>query len=301
MLRSIRLNISPAAATFDYDYKIKQGEAPPTVNERMKPYKVNRESRDSNGQAKIPIGVIFDTTGSMQDVPKILQERLPKLFDAFISDKKSGKNYLGNSYPDILMGAVDDFDAMRGDGALQVGQFESGIEIDDDISRLWLTGRGGGSYEESYELAMYFFAKHTANDHWDRRRRKGYLFLIGDEHAYPAVSARQIREIIGDSVTEDIPLEDMVKELRKRYHTFFIIPNMTSHYGDKQLLKYWTNLLGQQNVLELKDPTKICEMIVGAVAICENYVGVEDVSTDFGIDIPPRKIIVEEEKEEATK
>lgn len=291
-------NISIADATFDYNYKIKQGEAPPAVNEKLKPFKVDRESRDSNGERKVPIGVIFDTTGSMASVPGILQQQLTKLFDLFITDKTSGKSYLGEGYPDILMGAVDDFAAMRGDGALQVGQFESGIEVDDDLTRVWLTGHGGATYEESYELAMYFLARHTSSDHWDKRKRKGYCFIIGDEHAYPQVSARQVREIIGDDITKDIPMADMIKELQQRFHVFFIIPNMTSHYDDKQLLKYWVNLLGQQNTLKLADPRKICEMIVGAVAVCEEYVGIDDVAGDLGITLPARKIMaVEEEKE----
>ena len=49
------LGISPTSATFDYDYKIKQGVIDARVHEKLKPFKVNRESRDSNGQAKTTI------------------------------------------------------------------------------------------------------------------------------------------------------------------------------------------------------------------------------------------------------
>lgn len=32
---------------------------------------------------------------------------------------------------------------------------------------------------------MYFIARHTAIDCWEKHGCKGYLFLIGDEMAYP--------------------------------------------------------------------------------------------------------------------
>jgi len=49
---------------------------------------------------------------------------------------------------------------------------------------------------ESYELAMYFMARHTAMDCLDKRGRRGYLFLIGDELAYPKVKAREIAKVM---------------------------------------------------------------------------------------------------------
>ena len=64
---------------------------------------------------------------------------------------------------------------------LQVGQFESDNRMDDQLRTMFLEGGGGGQKSESYELATYFVARHTATDAWDKRGRKGYLFLIGDE------------------------------------------------------------------------------------------------------------------------
>jgi hypothetical protein len=55
---------------------------------------------------------------------------------------------------------------------------------------------------------------------------------------------------------------------------------MTSHFSDESLHKYWIKLLGQQNFLLLNDPHKICECIVGAVAICEQNASMEDLEED---------------------
>lgn len=261
---------------------VHDAKAHPTLD----PKGVDRESRDSDAHPKtLPIGVILDTTGSMSDVPVIIQGALPKLMGGFLDHKASGKQYIADYYPAILIGSVDDYYAQSGvgytDGAgcLQVGQFESGMEIDDNLTNLWLTENGGGSYEESYDLAMYFFARHTKTDHFEKRGRKGYLFIIGDEHLYPKVDHIAVKKVMGDSV-QDIKIEDIVKEVQQKYHVFFIIPNMTQHYNDASLERYWVKLLGQQHVLKLEDPSKICEMIVAAVAISENHVGLEEMATD---------------------
>lgn len=276
--------------TFKHTADISAGKVRAGVHADLNPRGVAmRESRDSDDHPiTVPIAVIFDTTGSMGEVPVTLEKRLPALMGAFLDDKASGKQYLGDGYPAILIGAVDDYNAQvrsagldpNASGTLQVGQFESGIEIDQDLEKVWLTGRGGGTYEESYELALYFMARHTAHDHWDRRGRKGYVFVIGDEHAYGEVDPKQVSDVIGDTLQAAIPLEAIIEEVKERYHVFFIIPNMTSHYHDGALFEYWMRLLGQQNVLKLEDPEKVCELIASTVALCEEFIGLDDLAAD---------------------
>jgi len=270
-----------ADVTFDYTDKIRTGAAS-GVHPSLSPKDLKvRESRDSDAHpVTVPIIIGLDTTGSMSRVPYQIQEALPKLMGHFIDDKVSGKKYLGEGYPAIMIAAVDDYNAMGGEGCLQIGQFESGIEIDDNLTNLWITHRGGGTYEEEYELLVYVAAYHTVHDHWEKRRRKGYLFLIGDEHAYDTLRMEVVQNILGTPIQSDMKFEDILRVAQERYHVFFVIPNMTCNYSDPSLERYWVNLLGQQNVLRLEDPTKICELIVGAVAICEEYVGIDDLTMD---------------------
>lgn len=279
--------ISVDAATFGYDHDVKTGKAS-GVHASLNPKGVKiRESRDSAAHpVAVPIIVVTDTTGSMGEVPKMLQKSLTRLMGRFLDDKASGKRYLGEGYPAIMIAAVDDYDAQAGysdhAGTMQVGQFESGIEIDDNLTNLWITHNGGGTYHESYEMALYFAARHTTHDHMEKRNRKGYCFIIGDEHAYPVVSKGAVATVIGDTIQADISLADIVAEAKQKYHVFFVLPNMTSHYGDRSLFDHWVKLLGQQNVLKLEDPDKICELIAGAVAILEGHIGIDDLSADMG-------------------
>lgn len=283
--RAKSTGISIDSATFAYDHDIKTGKTDAKVHSSLSPKGVKiRESRDSAAHpVTLPIVVLLDTTGSMAGVPVIIQQNLTRLMGCFLDDKASGKKYIGDSYPAIMVGAVDDYDAQAGrghEGTLQIGQFESGIEIDDNLTNLWLTRNGGGTYDESYEMGMYFVARKTAHDNYEKRGRKGYMFIIGDEHAYKTVSAEQVNNVIGDTIQSDISTKDILAELKERYHVFFILPNMTSHYADAALERHWVDLLGQQNVIKLKDPEKICECIVGAVAICEENVGLDDLLAD---------------------
>ena len=99
----------------------------------------------------------------MQAVPQILQHNLCRLFDLLVQ-----KKYLAD--PALLVGGIGD--ATCDIAPLQVGQFESGNEIEDDLSRLYLEGGGGGQRTESYELALYFLARKTAIDCHENAARR---------------------------------------------------------------------------------------------------------------------------------
>lgn len=275
--------ISPSAATFAYDHDVKTGKAH-GVHPSLKPTGM-RESRDSDAHpVSVPIGIMLDTTGSMAEVPAMIQAALPRLMGCFLDDKASGKRYLGDGYPAILISAVDDFRAMDGEGTFQAGQFESGLEIDDNLTNLWLTRNGGGGEpQESYEIGLYFFANNTVHDHMEKRGRKGYLFIIGDEKAYPQARKDQLQAILGSNPQADQTIQEVVAAAKEKYHVFFVLPKMTSHYADHRISIFWTELLGE-NVLKLEDPSKICELIVSAVAICEEGIGVADLASDLGVD-----------------
>src|SRR5271166_724984 len=180
-----KLRAETGQDAFEYDHEIKIGAAEARVHDKMNPKGVKiRESRDSEAHPEShAVGVLFDVTGSMQTVPRILQENLPRLMGLLLR-----KGYL--EHPQILIGAIGD--ATCDSAPLQVGQFESGIEIEEDLGKLFLEGGGGGHITESYELAMYFMARHTALDCFEKRGKRGYLFVIGDELPYPRIKRAEV-------------------------------------------------------------------------------------------------------------
>ncbi len=268
-----RLRALAGVDAFEYDDAIRQGAAPAVVHQKMNPFGVGvRESRDSEAHPEShAVAVLFDVTGSMQSVPRILQENLPRLMGLLIR-----KGYL--EHPQILIGAIGD--ATCDGSPLQVGQFESGIEIEEDLGKLYLEGGGGGHITESYELAMYFLARHTSLDCFEKRGRRGYLFIIGDEAPYPRVKRKEVERLIGDKLPADLPVEDVVAELEKTYDVYYVLPKMTSHWNNETVQRRWVRLLGQ-NVLRLEDPAGICELIAFTIGLAEGKVDLDDLAGDL--------------------
>ena len=187
------------------------------VHPALDPFDITvRESRDSaEHPASLAIAVLFDVTGSMGSVPRTLQAKLPQLLGLLLR-----KNYA--RHPQILFGAIGDATVDR--APLQIGQFESDNRMDGDLERILLEGGGGGQKTESYELAMYFMARHTAIDCWEKRRKRGYLFIVGDEMAYPKVKPREVSAWIGDELAEPVPLRHLTAELTRSWDTYYILP-----------------------------------------------------------------------------
>ena len=225
-----------------------------------------RESRDSAEHPNsVAIAVLFDVTGSMGHVPRVLQSKLPQLLGLLLR-----KGYVTD--PQILFGAIGDATCDR--IPLQIGQFESDNRMDDDLSRIVLEGGGGGQMTESYELALYFMARHASIDCYSKRGRRGYLFIIGDEMAYPKVKAREVGRVIGDRLGEDIGLRAILGEVTSWYDTYYILPAGSGYAGDARVLGFWRTLLGQ-NALELDDLDAVCETIALTVGLGEDAIDLD--------------------------
>ena len=217
-----------------------------------------RESRDGSDHPQ-SLGIVFalDVTGSMGEIPKLMaNQQLPTfmkiLLDCQIRD------------PQILFMAIGD--AVSDNAPLQVGQFESTAELMDQwLTWSYLEGGGGGTGEESYELGMYFLAMHTEMDCMTKRKKRGYLFMTGDEIPYPTLSKHVVEAVIGDNLDEDLTCEEIVAELQKSYVPFFIIPDRARA---KRCERRWRDLLGD-NVICLEAPVDVCFVTAGAILLNE--------------------------------
>jgi hypothetical protein len=267
-------------STFDYSDRLRQTDrAAWRVHLTLNPYGVKfRESRDSDEHPEsTAIAVLFDVTGSMLTVPVTLQQKLFELLGLLLR-----KRYVTD--PQIMFGAIGD--ATCDKVPLQIGQFESDNRMDQNLENMFLEGGGGGQRTESYELGLYFMARHTDIDCWNKRGHKGYLFMIGDEMAYPVANRHQVQEHIGDGLERNLPIAAVLKELQQRYHVFYILPKAASYGGDQEILGFWRNLLAQ-NVLELDDPEAVCELIALTIGLTEGTIDLDEGAEhlkEYGVD-----------------
>lgn len=245
------------------------------VHPSMNPLGVKlRECRDSPDHPNsVPICFALDVSGSMGDIPRELAQRELPTFMKTLLDT-------GVADPQVLFTAF--CDARYDDTPLQVGQFESTAELMDT----WLTRTcleavvRGTSYTgklqggESYELTLYWIAKHTVHDAWEKRKKKGYLIMTGDEEAYPAVPRETVLKTLGYDIPSDIPIADVMRDVRRAWNPFFLIPD----HKRRTVESYWRGVFGD-DVICLEDPADTCAASAAIIALAEDLVhGLDDVA-----------------------
>lgn len=225
----------------------------------MRPFGVKvRECRDSAAHpSTLPIVLALDVTGSMGEIPaQLAKEELPHLIKSLMDH--------GVRDPQVLFLAVGD--AFHDQAPLQVGQFEATAELMDQwLTWCWLEGQGGPHGHESYELAMYFVARHVETDALRLRSRRGYMFLTGDEKPYPTLSRTAVRSVLGDEIEDDVLLRDLVDDLRRSVEPFFLVPDLERR---RAIEHTWRDVLGDR-VIAMESPGDTSEVIAAVVGLSE--------------------------------
>jgi hypothetical protein len=265
---------------FTHTSDIKRGRKAASVHDRVDPSKIRegavgkRESRDLDGVESNAIVCMFDVTGSMRNAPVVLQEKLAKLIPTIQT-----KGVIDN--PQVCFGAIGDCTCDR--VPVQIGQFESDLAMDEDLDKFFLEGGGGGGNHESYQMALFFLARLTETDCYEKRGKRGYAFIIADEASHPKVSKEEVKATFGDvGLQEDIPIAQIAKEASEKWEVFIILPTRASSYGT--LNKPYWNELFPQHVLELDNVDLVCELIASTIGEAEGSAEVEDIAGELGMD-----------------
>ena len=219
-----------------------------------------RESRDSeDSPTATPIMIAFDVTGSMGYLAKELAvNALNKAVMTLLTERPI-------SDPHILCAAVGD---CRNDKyPFQATQFEADIRIIRQLLGLYLEGGGGGNGGESYHLAWYFAAYHTAHDHYDKRGKKGFLFTIGDDACHDELRISEIRNVFADNVPYSVSNAELLAEAGKRYHVIHIHIERNRD-ADEEIWAGWQRMLpGRCTVIHEKDIDCLAELICAIISV----------------------------------
>lgn len=220
-----------------------------------------RESRDSASHPNtLSIVIALDVTGSMGEIPDLLARKELPGFIKLLMD-------YGVQDPQVLFMAVGD--AFADQAPLQVGQFESTGELMDQwLTWTWLEAGGGQHGHESYDLALYFAARHLDMDCFRLRKKRGYLFLTGDEKPYPMLSREAVRSTLGDPIDEDLPLRVVIDEAQRSLEPFFLVPDLQRRTFCERA---WRTVLGDR-VIAMESPVDTCSVMAGIVALNEGWV-----------------------------
>lgn len=230
-----------------------------------------RESRDSaDNPRSTAIIVGLDVTGSMGMIADVMARKGLNTLLTEIYDRKPVTD------PHAMVMGIGDvnyghFSGREGDQApLQVTQFEADIRIAEQLEKLWLEHGGGGNNYESYALAWYFAAHHTAIDCFEKRGIKGYLFTVGDEEPTARLSREDIETVLGYKPEADVDMDALLTLVSRKYEVFHVMVAEGSYASGApdRVREAWTKLLGQR-ALWLSDHTKLAELIVSVIQVTE--------------------------------
>ena len=235
-----------------------------SIDPSMDPKKINlRESRDSaDSPQSTPLIVALDVTGSMGAIAEALAKQgIGTLFTEILARKPISDPHL------MSMGIGD---AKHDQFPLQVSQFEADNRAVEQLTKLYLEGGGGGNDSESYNFPWYFAANHIVHDSWEKRRKRGYLFTVGDERAPFDLTRDMIRRFTTGTPETDQASIGMLSQAERTFDVYHIIIAQ-GDYARRDVaavLRSWTPLLGQRAIV-LRDYTKLAETVVGAISIAE--------------------------------
>lgn len=237
------------------------------IHKDLDPKGVIRESRDSvDNPEATPVILAIDVTGSMGPVlGEIMMKKgaVDTLCREIINRKPISNPHL------MCMGIGD---AEIDSSPLQVSQFEADTRILEQLEKVYLERGGGGNSYEGYSLAWYFGARKTVADCWENRKKKGYLFTVGDELPNPYVYEEDIKRIFGsdESVPKKISSADLLKEALEKYHVFHVVVEQGSYAASNpdKVVKAWNEVIGQR-VIRLRNKDKLAEVIVASIQMNE--------------------------------
>ena len=209
--------------------------------------------------AKSPLTIVVDGTGSMGTFPNVIFEKLPLLDDSvddYLDDCQISYCMIGDA------GARDRY-------PLQVQPFKRGKEMVDTLNNLIIEKGGGGNQEESYDLAALYYARNVEMP----KANKPILIFICDEGIYSRVSKDWAQTHAKVTLDKEVTCKELFEELQTKYSVYVI----RKHYNDQvsgdkmtganlRIHQQWQNLVGEDRIAILNEPRRVVDVILGLLA-----------------------------------
>jgi hypothetical protein len=202
--------------------------------------------------AKRPLVILVDVTGSMGDWPATMFSKLPYM-------EHECKEYLGEDM-EISFAAVGD---VHSDNyPIQVRPFVKGRDLEKQLKELVIEGNGGGQARESYELTALYYAHNAEMPEAERP----IMVIIGDEGFYDRISKAHAK-LAHVKLEKDLKTTDLFEELSELF-SVYIVRKPYNHYAgeDDHIQKEWETLLGKEHVAILPSADRVVDVIFGILA-----------------------------------
>ena len=209
-----------------------------------------------------PLVIITDQTGSMGEWPATMFSKLPYL------EHEAKTEYLGEDV-EISWGAIGDAHNDE-QYPLQARPFTKGKDLGKKLEELVIEGNGGGTTQESYELAALYYARNVQMP----KAVRPLLIFIGDESPYDRIDPDQAESIARVQISQKVKTSAIFDELKQKFSVYFVQkPYGTEKLSDGPLTEItegvhedWTALVGEDHIALLADPGRVVDVIFGIMA-----------------------------------
>jgi len=210
-----------------------------------------------------PVIIVVDQTGSMGEWPKIMFSKLPYL-------EHETKEYLGDDAEFCFMAIGDANNPSREKYPLQVRSFAKGLDLKKRLEELVIEGSGGGSHQETYELAALFAAERIEMP----KAIKPIIIFIGDEEPYDTISKDHALDLCGVKTEKILTTKSVFEKLKDKMAVYFIQKSYGSGSGagntisadDRNTHDAWEKLVGNDHIAMLPSADRVVDVIFGILA-----------------------------------
>jgi len=206
-----------------------------------------------------PLVILCDVTGSMGAWPATMFSKLPYL-------EHETKEYLGKDM-EIAWGAIGD--AMCNDSyPFQISEFSKDTDIKEKLKELVIEGGGGGSKQETYEIAALYCAR---NIHMPKAINP-ICIIIGDEGFYDTINKSLGEKFAKTAMQKRMNSVDVFEELKRKFSVYLIRKPYRSTGTDdmspidKAIYSQWEKVLGADHISILPEAGRVVDTIFGILA-----------------------------------
>ncbi len=212
-------------------------------------------NRRQSSSCKSPFVYAFDVTGSVQNLPVIIFDKIPMIAGQIITQR-----YLDDAQ--VSLSAIGDITCDG--GPLQVCDFAEIKKLDPWLKKIWREGRGGGQHFESYEFIAYYYARLYDMEN----ATMPMLLFTGDESFRENVSGADLERHFGGQ-HQDVDSFAIFDELKKKFRgNVFLLHRFYDSYGlDNEIFAQWEKALGKGFVVRLPDDTAVADLTLGIIAL----------------------------------
>jgi hypothetical protein len=211
--------------------------------------------------ARAPIVVLCDETGSMGDWPATIFSKLPYL-------DHEARFYFGEDYA-IAFGAFGDANCREPEEfPVQLRPFAKDKELQDRLKELIIEGGGGGQVMETSELAALYVDQNVSVPNAVRP----ILIIITDEKSYDTISPETAKQWAKVDLKERLTTRALFESLKNKWSVYLIRKPYNSGSSDSEtstdrgIREHWEELLGSDHIAFLPDASRVVDVIFGIFA-----------------------------------